>query len=128
MAVRSDPRPFPCGNVTTRCPRCACHVCTVTAVGDPNPTPQQVGFAGGDPVQVVDTDIDGACHDYIERQVGNVTGVFSQFDGGDGGREQYVTITGTGEAGFDGQLMVPLAAIGDLIELLHSVQIPEGVE
>jgi len=47
MAVRSDPRPFPCGNVTTRCPRYACHVCTVTAVGDPNPTPQQVGFAGG---------------------------------------------------------------------------------
>ncbi len=80
------------------------------------------------PVQVVDTDIDGAAHDYIEHQVGNVTGVFSQFDGGDGGREQYVTITGTGEAGFDGQLMVPLAAIGDLIELLHTVPIPEGVE
>ena len=80
------------------------------------------------PVQVVDTDADGACHDYIEHQVGNVTGVFSQFDGGDGGREQYVTITGTGEAGFDGQLMVPLAAIGDLIELLHTVPIPEGVE
>ena len=59
--------------LTRRCeiPR---NVCTVTAVGDPNPTPQQVGFAGGDPVQVVDTDIDGACHDYIERQVGNVTG------------------------------------------------------
>jgi len=46
-----DVLPFPCGNVTTRCPRCA-------------------------------------CHDYIEHQVGNVTGVFSQFDGGDGGREQ----------------------------------------
>ena len=41
---------------------------------------------------------------------------------------EYVTITGTGEAGFDGQLMVPVAAIGDLIELLHSVPIPEGVE
>ena len=80
------------------------------------------------PVQVVAPDVDGASHDYIEHRVGEAVAVFSQFDAGDGGREQYVTITGTGEAGFDGYLTVPYAAIGDLIELLHTVPIPEGVE
>lgn len=79
------------------------------------------------PVQVVGgEEVTG--HDYIEHRVGEAVAVFSQYIDADGTSEQYVTITGTGLAGFDGHLMVPYAAIGDLIELLHTVPVPEGVE
>jgi hypothetical protein len=77
------------------------------------------------PVRLVDAQDGGVTHDYLPHQVGQTAGQYSRFDGADGSTERSVRISGTGVE-FDGYLVVPYSAVGDLIELLRTLPVPEG--